>query len=163
MVLPDGAAARMIDLKRERHADCELALLDHDVMDEHVGDLLVGVGHAGESALGAHAPGIADLAAGLGIERRLIENDRAALARLERGRLLAVAQERRYHALGALGLVAEEFRGADLLAQREPYRVGCRLARSRPGGACLLALALHGARKPVGIDADAARPQRILR
>src|SRR3974390_2555183 len=59
MILPDGAPAHMIDLKRERHADCELALLDHDVMDEHVGDLLVGVGHAGEGARGAARAGTA--------------------------------------------------------------------------------------------------------
>ena len=91
-----------------------------------------------------HRAGVADLTAGFGVERRLVEDDRAALALLERGHLLAVAHKRRDHAFGAFGLVAEEIGAADFLAQREPHRFGRRFAGARPRRARLLALALHG-------------------
>ena len=46
MMLADGAAARMIDLERERRADLERALLDRAGMHEQVARLLLGVGDA---------------------------------------------------------------------------------------------------------------------
>ena len=53
MVRADGAAARMIDLERERRADLERALLDRAGMHEHVAGLLLGVGDAEAHAVGA--------------------------------------------------------------------------------------------------------------
>ena len=71
--------------------------------------------------------------------------------------------ERARDALGGLGLVAEELGRAETLAQREPHRLGRRLARARPGLARLGALALHRRGEAVGVDAHAARAQRVLR
>jgi hypothetical protein len=83
-----------------------------------------------------HQAGVADLAAGLAVERRLVDDDRAALAGLSAS-TSAVAQQRLHDAFGLLGVVAEELGGADLLAQREPDGLGRRLARARPGRARL--------------------------
>ena len=49
-----------------------------------------------------------------------------------------------------------------LLAQAEPHRLGRRIARAGPGGARLLALALHGGVEAFGVDGDAARLERVL-
>ena len=65
-------------------------------------------------------------------------------------------------AFGAFGLIAEEFRAADFFADAEPHRLVRRLARARPRRARLLALLLHGVGERRDIDADAARPQRVL-
>ena len=86
-----------------------------------------------------------------------MSDDGAALAFLERRHFLAVAHQRGDDALGGFGLVAEELGGADLFAQREPHRLVGGLARARPGGARLLALALHRVGEGRDIDADAAR------
>src|SRR5262245_3198548 len=163
MVLPDGTAARVIDRERQRHADLERALLNRAGMHEQVAGLLLRVSDAEAHAIRAHCAGIANLAAGLAIERRLIEHDRAALARLERGHVLAVLYQRRHHTLGRLGVVTQELGRADLLAQAEPYGFRRSLTGPLPGFARLLALALHGSVKGVGVDRDAARLQRVLR
>ena len=98
----------------------------------------------------------------LAVERRLVEHDGAGLAGFELGDLLAVLHQRGDDAFGALGLVAEEFGGADFLAQRKPYRLLRGLARARPGGARLGALALHGVVRTMAdrrrCRARAARP-----
>ena len=54
MVLPDRAAARVVDLERERSADLERALLDRAGMHEQVAGLLLGVGDAEAHALAGH-------------------------------------------------------------------------------------------------------------
>ena len=56
---------------------------------------------------------------------------------------IAVLDDRADHALGGLGVVAEEVGRADPLAQGEPDRLGRRLARARPGAARLGPLTLH--------------------
>src|SRR5262249_24397406 len=76
--------------------------------------------------------------------------------------LAAVAHDRLDNAFRGLGVVAQELGRADLFAQREPHRIGSRLARARPGGARLLALALHGGVEAFELDADAARALRML-
>ena len=48
-------------------------------------------------------------------------------------------------------------------AQGEPHRLVGGLARAGPRGARLLALLLHGVGERRDVDADAARPQRVLR
>src|SRR5262249_56251742 len=76
MVLPDGLPARVVDLERERRAGLERALLQHAEMHAQIARLLLGVGYAQQHAVRAHGTGIADLTARLGIERRLIEDNR---------------------------------------------------------------------------------------
>ena len=82
MVGADGGAARVIDVERERRAGLERALLDRADVHEQVAGLLLGVGDAEAHAVGGHHAGVADLAAGLAVERRLVDDDRAALAGL---------------------------------------------------------------------------------
>ena len=65
-------------------------------------------------------------------------------------------------ALGRLGLVAEEFGGADPLAQAVPDRLGRGFARPGPGAAGLGALARHRGVEAVDVDRQAARAQRVL-
>ena len=102
----DRAAPGMIDFEQERGARLHRALLDSAEMHEEIARLLLGVGDAKPHALAAHQPGIADLAAGLSIKRRLVQNNRAVLARLEASDLLAVPDQRTGHAFGGFGLVA---------------------------------------------------------
>ncbi len=162
MVFPDRAAAVMIDFERERGADLERAFLDDTDVHEHVAEVLLRVGDLEAHAIGRHHPGIADLAAGLAVERRLVEHDGAAVAFFQRIDFLAVAHERGDDAFGAFGLVAEEFGAADFFADAEPHRLVGGLAGARPRRARLLALLLHGVGEGRDIDADAARPQRVL-
>src|SRR5262249_36999072 len=163
MVLPDGAPARVIDLERERGTDLQRALLHHAGMHEDVARLLLGVGDLEANALAGHHTGIADLPARLGVERRLVDDNRAALARLEACDLLAVFAQGSAHAFRALGLVTEELGGAALFAQREPHRFGRGVARARPGRARLFLLALHRSIEAFGVDGDTAGAQRVLR
>src|SRR6185437_6029030 len=114
-------------------------------------------------AVAAHLAGIANLAAAFAIERRLVHHHRAAFALFQLADALAVLDQRGDDALGAFGLVAEEFGDADLLAQAEPDGFGRRFARARPRGARLLALAFHRVVERRQIDRDAACAQRILR
>src|SRR6185295_11897939 len=114
-------------------------------------------------AVGAHGTGVANLATGLGVERRLVENDAPALAGLELGYFLAVLDQRLHHAFGALSLVAEELGGAEFFAQTKPYGLGRGIARALPGLARLFLLLLHRRRESRGVDADLARAQGVLR
>src|ERR1700734_2905438 len=113
-------------------------------MREQVAGLLLGFGDAEADALAGHHAGIADLAARLRIKRRLVHNDRAALAGLEAFDLVTFLYQRAYHALGGLGLVAQEFGGAEFFAQRKPDILGRGIAASRPCRARLFALPIHG-------------------
>ena len=86
----DAGAAGVVDGKLERMADLEGALLDDDVVHEEVAELLLGVGDAHAHVDRRHGAGVADLAAGFAVERRLVEDDEAALA----GRELAAPRGR---------------------------------------------------------------------
>src|SRR5262249_50375867 len=143
-------------------ADLERALLDRAGMDEHVARLLLSVGDGKAHALAAHDAGVADLTARLRVERRLVEDDGAALAGTQRVDFVPVLHQRGADALGVSGLVAENPPRAGLSAQGKPPRLGGGVARAGPGGARLLALALHRGVEAFGIDADAARLERIL-
>ena len=58
-----------------------------------------------EDAIASHRAGVADLAAGFGIERRLVDEHRAGFAIVELGPLaFSVANERGDGAFGGLGL-----------------------------------------------------------
>ena len=122
----------MIHLELQRGADLQRALLHGADMHEEIAGPLLGIGDAEPDALAGHHPGIADLAAGLRIERRLVQHDRAGLAGLEAVDILAVLDQRGNHALGALGLVAQKFGGAEFLAQRKPDVLAGGIAATRP-------------------------------
>ena len=110
----------MIDVERERSSNLERAVLERAQMHQEVAGPLLRVSHLKAHAVGRQHAGVADLAAGLAVERRLVDDHRAAFAGLQLGDLLAVGNERRDDALDALGLVAEEFGGAEPLADRKP-------------------------------------------
>ncbi len=146
----------MIDIELQRGAGLQGALLHGAQMHEEIAGLFLGLGDADSHALAAHHAGVADLAAGFRIERRLVQDDRARLARLEALDLLAVFHQRTDHALRGLGLVAQKLGGAELFAQRKPDVLGGGIAGARPGRACLFALPVHRVGEGRDIDADAA-------
>ncbi len=100
-----GAADR-VDGHDHVVADFQFALLDLGVMGMQVAHHLLHVGDRGLAVRAREAAGVAHLAARLGIEWRLVGDDPAALARLQRGDLLAVEHDRLDLALGAFGVVA---------------------------------------------------------
>ena len=132
-------------------------------MDDKVAELLARVGDFGAKAGRGDFADVADLAAGLAVERRLVEDQRSALARIERLDLDAVLDDRADDALGGLGLVTEKLGRADALAQAVPDRFGRSFARARPGPARLGALALHGGVEAVRVDRKPAGAQGVLR
>src|SRR5262245_5445799 len=120
MVLADRGPARMIDFERKRSAYFDRPLLDRAGVHEHVAGLLLGIGDLEAKPVAEHDTGIADLAAGLRVERSLVENDRTAFSGLEGLHVLAVLHQRGDHSFGALGLIAQKFGGTGGLAQAEP-------------------------------------------
>ena len=160
----DGRAPVVVDDQFARLAGLEAAHRDFTDVHEDIAEVLLGVGDGEDgAAFAADLAPVADLAAALAVERRLVEDDRAGLAFFEPGGLRAVGDEGGDDAFGPLGFIAEEFRRADLLADVEPDALGGSLARAFPGGAGLGLLALHGGRERVGIDPDAAGAKRVLR
>src|SRR5215213_1038905 len=121
-------------------------------MDEQVPQMLFRALDPRPHARRGHRPGVADLTARFAVERRLVQNDEAGLPGPERVRLLAALDERGDHAFGRFGLIAEELGRADALTDGVPEGFGRGLAGARPGGARLLALALHGGVEGVEID-----------
>src|SRR5438552_156210 len=128
MVAADGAAPRTIDLERERGAHVERALFHRAGMDEHVARLALGVGYREPHPVGMHHAGVANLAARFAVERRLVEDDGAALASAQSVDLLAVLDERRDDPLGGLGFIAQEVSRTDALLDGKPQRLGRGLA-----------------------------------
>ena len=76
--------------------------------------------------------------------------------------VLAVLHQRRDHAFGALGLVAQKFGGAEFFAQRKPDVLAGGIAGARPCRARLGALPFHRVGEGGDVDADAAVAQRVL-
>ena len=145
MVRADGAAAGRIDREPHGLPRHEAADLDLAEMHEEAVRLLLRVGDAeARAVLRLDRADVADLAARLAIERRLVDDDRAVLAFAERFHFLAVLDQRLDHRLGAVAVVAEKLRRAVAVAQREPYAFGRRLARPGPRRARLGPLPLHG-------------------
>src|SRR4051812_20516334 len=130
---------------------------------EEIAEFLLGAGDENARAFALHHAGIADLTAGLTVERRLVENYEAGLARLQLLHFLAVLEQGHDDAFGILGIVAEELGRAGALLHGKPHILRRRLPRAGPGRTGLLALALHSGVEGVRIDADAARLQGILR
>src|SRR5262249_19890682 len=104
----------------------------------------------------------ADLTARHRVERRLVEDDGAALAGTQRVDFVPVLHQRGDDALGGFGLVAEELARAGPFAPRKPPPPRGGRAPRRPGGAAPLAPARPRGVEAFGIDGDAARLERIL-
>ena len=85
-------------------------------MDDKVAELLARIGDFGAEAGRGDLADVADLAAGLAVERRLIEDQRSALARIERLDFDAVLDDRANDALGGFGFIAEKLGRADAFA-----------------------------------------------
>ncbi len=130
-------------------------------MDEHARHL-VRIGHPRGAALGADQPGIADLAAGLGVERRLVHDDLHSGAGRRGIDLRAVLHQRQDLPRGMLGVVAEKLGRALRFGDVIPDGRIRRLARARPGGARLGLLRRHRGIEPPGLDAAALFAQRVL-
>src|SRR5260370_20725608 len=132
-------------------------------MNVQIAGLFDRVAHRQLGALGREDyPAVAYLAARFRIERRLVDDDANVVAGLSLGDALPIAHDRVNDALGDLGLIAEKLGGADLLAQREPYRLGRRLARSSPALARFLALPLHCRREALDRHPAALTAQPVL-
>ena len=61
------------------------------------------------------------------------------------------------------GGIAEELRGAEVLAKAEPDRLGRRLAGAGPGRAGIRLLARHGFLEGIGVDSNTARAKGVFR
>src|SRR5262249_16912284 len=114
VIFADRAAAGLIDLERQRRARFHHAFFDSADMRVDIAGIFLRVGDFETNAVGRHDAGVADLAAGFTIERRLIEDDAPAPPLFHPLDSLPAAQNGGTPALGALGLVAEKFGGAEL-------------------------------------------------
>ena len=158
MMLPVAAAAQVIDLKLRGIAEPDAVLLDHADMDDEIANPPLGVLDPEFGARrGSDDPVIAGLAARLAIERRLVEQQRTALALLKPRRFASIDDDRLEHALGLLGLVAQELASPSAFFDIEPDRLGPGFARALPGLAGFLALLRHGDIELSSVDRDAAR------
>ena len=81
MVGAGRRAGGVIDREFDRHAGAGRALDDRDIMDDEVAELFAGVAALRAEVVGGDFADVADLAAGLAVERRLVEDQRSALAR----------------------------------------------------------------------------------
>ena len=112
---------------------------------------------------GKHHAGVADLAAGLGIEGRLVGENGDLSAGVGFFDLLAVRDDGDDLPLGDRRGVAQELARAVALAEVEPDRFVRRLAGPGPALARLGALPLHRGVEPRGIDRPALSAQDVLR
>src|SRR5579863_6409905 len=98
-------------------------------MDDQIAGVFLRVAH-GELAAGRgeHRAGVALLAAGFAVERRLVGDDGGLRAGLRLAGFRAANDDRRDLAFGDMGVVAEEFGRAELVTQLEPQPLGRRLA-----------------------------------
>ncbi len=132
-------------------------------MNDEIAELLARVGDFRAEAGRGDFADVADLSAGLAVERRLVEDERAALAALQRLDLDPVLEDRADDALRGLRLVAQKLGRADALAQSIPDRFGRRFSRARPGAPRLGPLALHRGVECRRVDRQAAGAQSVLR
>ena len=125
--------------------------------------LAPGVGHARTRALGRdEGAGVPHLPARLGVEGRLVDDQRGRGAGVGLRDIFAVHDQSPDHALCCFRAVAEELGGADPLADREPGGIARRVARAGPGPAGGLALAFHADLKTLALDRAPLGAERIL-
>src|SRR6185312_11657132 len=75
MVRTQARAARMIDFHLDRQTRSDRALLDAAGVHEDAVAALLRVRNLDDETVAVHHAGIADLTAGLAVERRLVDND----------------------------------------------------------------------------------------
>src|ERR1700730_6507185 len=140
MIGAQPSAPTAVDAQLDRLTHPQRAVFDIADMDEQVARLAHRVFDR-KLAAGRREdpPGVAALAARLAVERGLIDDNADLVAGRGLRNPLLAAQNRQDHPLGALGLVAKEFGGLELVAQGEPPRLGRRLAGTGPVAARLLA------------------------
>ncbi len=110
MIGARGAAPFGIDAQFHRLAELEFAAADFDDMDVQIAELLLRIRHGAFRTLrGEHGAFVADLAAALAVERRLIGDDARRLAGFRALDALAVFENRKDRAFGAFRVIAEEF------------------------------------------------------
>src|SRR5215208_2962926 len=136
-------AAPMVDRELHGVAEDERPLCDVHRVDDEIAELLLGICHADRKSGSRDRAGVADLPARFTIKGGLVHDREAALAGGDRLDRLAGPDEPENDAFGCLRIVAEELRRARLVADGEPDGFRRSVARPGPGGACLLALALH--------------------
>ena len=131
----DGAAPGMIHRGLHCLARARMACLQHAHMDEQP-QFLLRVAHRDAQAVRAGDDArIADLAATLGIEGRLVQHDGDFSAGAGGDGLHAIDHDRDQFALRLPGAVAQEVGGADALLDVEPEAFGRGLPGAGPGGA----------------------------
>ena len=110
-------------------------LLGDDLMRAHALHGVVAAGHFGDDCVvivGVEPSAVADLAAGFGVEGRVVEDDFAGVAGLEFLRALVALDDGQHFAVvGARLAIAFEIRFRELLVSR----IGRLLGRALPGGA----------------------------
>ena len=131
-------------------------------MHVQIAELLLGVADPDQRGAAADRAGIADLAAGFTVERRLVGHHHDLAAGLGALHRRAADHECLDLRLGALVLVAEELGRSDHLAQLEPDALLGLIAGALPARPGLGALALHRRIEAGEIHGHAARAQRIL-
>ena len=134
MVGPRRRASGVIDFELDRQTYARGAFDDGHVMDDKVAEFLARVGDFGAKAGRGDCADVADLAAELAVERRLIEDQRSALARVEFFDFDAVLDDRANDALGGLGLVTEKLgRAAGRLQLMDGFQSRLPPSRTRRG------------------------------
>ena len=162
-----GAGCRatgVIDFEFNGIARLERTAFNLAHMHKQVAQLFLRGGHAEQRSLGTLDDAlIANLAAGLAIERCLIEDQPTFVSGFQRLDLSPARYECRHLAFGRFGIVAQKFCRPEALLDIEPDGFGRLFARALPGLAGIGPLLVHGDSKRLGIDRDAARAQRIFR
>ena len=130
-------------------------------MHEEAG-LLAHVGDGDAGAVGFEGAGVADLAAGFGVEGRLVQHDLHLDADRRSLDGMAADEEGGDLAFGGLGVVAEELGGAELLGEVEPDRLVGGLAGAGPGGAGLRLLLGHRRLEAGDVDGAVLLAERVL-
>src|SRR5258707_6518786 len=154
MIPTDRSAVITVNIESNRVTDVQYPVVNSDKMHEQVGGHLLRISDSGKNLcavqIGPYDALVTHLTATLGIKRRLVENNRATLTFSKLRNLLVMLDQRGNYAFGGFGLVAQELGGAEALAQLEPHGLRRRVTRAGPGGACLLALALHAGLEALG-------------
>ena len=140
MVLTQALAARGVDRHRHLVVLAQRALRHLHAVDDHLGAAIVRVEDLAATVASHDRPGVAHLAAGLGVSGRLIEDDvdGLALARLALTRPVTLPDHRPDLRRRRQELVAEELLGAERLRNRGEKRPAVRAVpdgkgRARPG------------------------------
>src|SRR5690606_28028303 len=163
MVGAQLGSAGVVDFQLHGYPRLDGAARNLAEVDEEPIGLLLRVADLDRETLAAYRAGVTHLAAGFAVEGGLVDNNGDVLASLRGVDLRTFLHQGQDYALGLLRVVAQEFGGAQLLAQRKPDRLRRGFARARPIGPGFGSLALHRIVETVQIYGNPALAQRILR